>query len=519
MKKIFLFACLFITSISYSQIKAHVSDSGICYTGNFVSTSSARWLTDKNYVDSIIPLLAPSGTGGLVTITKPTGIVTIYKPASNTDLARGTALTTAIAAMAAGDNLNAGAGNYDVESSITLLNKSNYNFNGSRIYHTGNSITTFIASSIKDFSITGNWIIEGNSGTLDTGFAARSCRSYQLIGGTVKKFGCAGISLSDNGALDDRMDGAFLNIVLDSNNIGLNIYQYAEYNQFTNINAAYNTTGIKNYAGNNRFVNCHIDNNGTGIDLENGGNNSHGSFVGGSANHNTSYTIYANGNTISENFIGMDFFATSISTGYIQIIGAGSIRVTGGFLSAPVACTGTLTTTSVFQDMIVPTSPNFTVSVTAAQRTHIIINNVYNYDGTLSSFADGGVYYTPSVWTDISGTSTIVGFASYINKFINIDYDPNTKIILCVFDLYGASNTTGITFTIPGYTLRTGINSCFGHAQTYDNSAAYTTTGGRVSAITSGGNILITVYKDNAAAAFTNGNNKAGQGEIYIPVN
>ncbi|MBQ9099000.1 MAG: hypothetical protein IJY50_06180 [Clostridia bacterium] len=71
---------------------------------------------------------------------------------------------------------------------------------------------------------------------------------------------------------------------------GINISHYSEYHKFTNIQCCENRYGCINNGGNNVFVSCGFDANVTGFVIDNSTgqspNNSHGSVVGCTFNHN-----------------------------------------------------------------------------------------------------------------------------------------------------------------------------------------------------------------------------------------
>lgn len=102
----------------------------------------------KNAVyDKIQTLAAP----GLIVIKKDDGTETTYVPASDTDLARGTSLVTAVGAMAATDTLILGPGTYQITSSLTPpANSSIVGLGNPTIYAPGlaaNTVAVTLTSS------------------------------------------------------------------------------------------------------------------------------------------------------------------------------------------------------------------------------------------------------------------------------------------------------------------------------------------------------------------------------------
>jgi hypothetical protein len=64
---------------------------------------------------------------------------------------------------------------------------------------------------------------------------------------------------------------------------------------------------------------------------------------------------------------------------------------------------------------------------------------------TGSLLTNGDIYTVP--WTDYSGTSTIIGWASFSNK--ELYYKKIGKLVFCQFFIYGASNSINTSFTLP----------------------------------------------------------------------
>lgn len=106
-------------------------------------------------------------------------------------------------------------------------------------------------------------------------------------------------------------------------------------------------------------------------------------------------------------------------------------------------------------------------------------------------------------FTDYSVSSTIVGWSSFITK--KIMYARFGKMVLVVVDLYGTSNSTTITFTVP----YTSVNAVVGFqgviTSSYDNSVLRT-----IKDITNvpANSTICSAYKDNIANNWTASGNK-----------
>lgn len=115
-------------------------------------------------------------------------------------------------------------------------------------------------------------------------------------------------------------------------------------------------------------------------------------------------------------------------------------------------------------------------------------------------------------WTDYSGTSTIVGWASFTTKILQ--YYKIGSLLFVQVNLIGASNSTSTTFTIP-YTsnANTGSLQWLETMNTTDNGLV-PSTGGFAEISASG--TTVTVFKDFQRNAWTNSGLKGVQGFLVI---
>lgn len=115
-------------------------------------------------------------------------------------------------------------------------------------------------------------------------------------------------------------------------------------------------------------------------------------------------------------------------------------------------------------------------------------------------------------WVDYSADSTIVGWSSFTTKELVYRY-LNLDTVLVNFRLIGVSNSTVVSFTLPG---TNGMNLRCPIGLTGDNSVLSTVLG-QVSGA-SGSNV-IQVYKDATAAIWTASGTKSVAGQfIYRSV-
>jgi hypothetical protein len=109
--------------------------------------------------------------------------------------------------------------------------------------------------------------------------------------------------------------------------------------------------------------------------------------------------------------------------------------------------------------------------------------------------------------TDISLTSTIVGFSSFTDRtIILVDYGNS---VLCLFALSGISGTSLLTFTVNFTASNYAINQC-----RVRNNGAFLTNPGR--AEISAGTSVVNVSLNNLSSSFAVGNAKSVYGQILI---
>jgi len=115
----------------------------------------------------------------------------------------------------------------------------------------------------------------------------------------------------------------------------------------------------------------------------------------------------------------------------------------------------------------------------------------------------------PTPWVDISGTSVIVGFASYTTKVIQ--YMLSGKLLTVNYDLRGTSNNAATSFTIPQVSkAASGFTVGFGRAM---NGGGPATVG--YSEIPSSSSV-VTLYPGITAGAWGGAAAKEITGTIII---
>ena len=113
-----------------------------------------------------------------------------------------------------------------------------------------------------------------------------------------------------------------------------------------------------------------------------------------------------------------------------------------------------------------------------------------------------------TTWTDYSATSIVVGWSAFTRK--NIWYAIVANNLYVMFDIFGTSNSVTTTITLPRNSNASTPNTSVTIA-IVNNGA----TGQGNAGVSSNSNVM-TFYKDNNFAAFTNTGNKLVQGLMII---
>ena len=145
-----------------------------------------------------------------------------------------------------------------------------------------------------------------------------------------------------------------------------------EYGRYIGCIVRSNSIGITNCGGNNSFIGCTIGDNTTGFNIENPAgaeNNGHGSCVGCSFNHNTSWAIIA---SATQN--GFLFSGCHVWYGKIFSENAQGIMFSGCTFGTNVSFTINSTSKTMIMDSVFLTEP----TIARAK-----MNGCYTFDGTL----------------------------------------------------------------------------------------------------------------------------------------
>lgn len=508
-----------VAGVSGSTKKITVADFISTYSlggsGTYTVTNAGTNLTITAGTPTVNPTLSVISSptfispiiDGLISVTKPTGLQTYYKPSANTDAARGAALATAFSAMSAGDAIMIGAGSYSVTASLVILASTSVVGRGALLYTNDKALSILTATSVNDWRVDGVTLQgAGNaSSPTDYGIKIDMCTRFTISNVNITNVKNIALAFLNTGVANIGWTGGrFSNIIIQSCGIGIKTGYAAEYNSFSNISVDGSTTGAQLEGANNHFAACHFVNNAYGLKDLTSANSGHNVFVGCSFNHNTIDNIYSNALQPST-FSGCDIYANDGTSGFIEIEGTGAVRIIGGVLASPIVATGTLSNISDFTSTRTPTAFTVGITATTANQAFLRFLNCTKDNGTL-------VGYTG--WVDYSATSTIVGFSSFINKILL--YKVTNGVLEVQFDLYGASSLSTVSFTIP-FPIKSDAGNIAGACRIFDNGAYKAALGFWISNTSSS---TINFGLDGSAiGGFTSSGNKAVQGILRVPIN
>lgn len=319
----------------------------------------------------------PRRKAGVITVTFADGTQEEFVPSANTDAARGLALESAMAVSVAGCTIDLSPGNYYVAkvpatvagivSQFLILDKMTIRLNGARLYKksTDTASCMFCANAttgVDDWSIIGPGVLEGSYAlTADT--AARGTASAEIgvqmwasrrwrvdavtivnMAGTNLQANSASFSADEYGSGYKSSTGHVSNCNLDLGNIGFANYAGNENVTLTNCTLNANLTAADIYAGNTKFIGCDaIKNTNYVLRIRNGGNDGHGSWVGGTIAHNTGFAVAAEA-SMDNGFLfsGVHFYADNTTSNKIQSLGGG-LTFVGCTIDSPFYASGTPT--------------------------------------------------------------------------------------------------------------------------------------------------------------------------------
>jgi hypothetical protein len=119
-------------------------------------------------------------------------------------------------------------------------------------------------------------------------------------------------------------------------------------------------------------------------------------------------------------------------------------------------------------------------------------------------------YYVDGVWTNYSGTSTVVGWSSYNTKLIF--YKKVGTTVFVQFYIEGTSNSTAVSFTLPYRMTSSTSLPMFATVRGSDQGVTNTDP---ACALMNNGAKIVNVYQTYAGGGWTNSGTKIVNGEFF----
>lgn len=256
----------------------------------------------------------------------------------------------------------------------------------------GSAITPNGNNTISDMRILreNGYSTKPSSATAGTDFGITCADNVNIIRITNCDFeGFGGAGVYGYGSSSNDCMSAFIdNCRFRYCTIGIWFYGGMEFNSVSNCicNSCY--YGVENQAGNNLFTNCHFDKNtigwyqyGIGVTPANLG---HGSAVGCTFNHNTSYAVFLQGG--SNGFV---FSSCQLWYGEIMLRALPGILFDAceiGGVTAPITFYGSGSKGHRFNGCSFNVQPTISLQSSATTDAYIV-NDCYLFDGTAVTFA------------------------------------------------------------------------------------------------------------------------------------
>lgn len=272
---------------------------------------------------------------GQIVLTKADNSRAIYLPAADTDAARGDALSTAWAAATAGSRLDIGPGNYLMHFTTNYLaDNVTYQFHNSYLY-IDNTSTSAVGGGLENWlfysrtaaqgGLAHNWkflgpvTIDGVNQSGKSAMVVQNGNNRVIRDVWFKRWHTYALWMYSGWTSTDGWGNKIEGCMAEYCGSGFDTAS-AEYVHWTNCTARNNTTGFAIGAGNNFYSNCVSAYNTNGVVVSPTSNPGHGSWVGGSINHNTTLGVKSNtGMSMGFQFVGTHIYANG-ATG-IQLLG------------------------------------------------------------------------------------------------------------------------------------------------------------------------------------------------------
>lgn len=229
-----------------------------------------------------------------------------------------------------------------------------------------NFTTVFEADDIADWAILGrvkckgSLVTSGDAGD-ENGLVVKGCSRYRVVGFTTETMRSHGIHvMAGASAPAPRGDqGQYTDCAANQGRVGIEIdaASSAEFNVFSNFNAAGNLDGAIVGAGNPLFMGGNVVDNTRGVTLVAGSNHAHGGFIGTQINHNGEYNLKTVSVTNGHTFSGCHFYGNGGATAPIWFENSKGISINGGIVDCAIRCDGTTGQNAITSNYIPSATP------------------------------------------------------------------------------------------------------------------------------------------------------------------
>jgi hypothetical protein len=277
-------------------------------------------------------------------------------------------------------------GTFLVSNTLTLRSNQHITFKNCVLQLApGANKSIFLATNISNWSMSGYCRLKGTLVTgadvgAEVGLEIIDCNEYMVSDLTISTMRQTGILIKHSAGTGPNRgnQGKFNNIALYENRTGLKTDpgSGAEYNVFTNLNAAGNITGLDIAAGNIVVSGGNVVDNTYGVTLNNGANHGHGIFSGVNINHNAGWNLKAISVTYGMTFVGCHFYANTALDSYIWFVDSQQINIHSGHVDCPIYNDGTTGKNSIGYNCF----PGTYVSINGTNKENILLTR--NYDRT-----------------------------------------------------------------------------------------------------------------------------------------
>lgn len=330
------------------------------------------------------------------------------------------------AALNTGDPVILAAKTYRVSTSILVGNKNRLTGLGEKSLLTADGNYPAIKMVGSDAQISNIGLIgsndtspefSNNHGILIDG--TDGMISYLMLDNIfINGFGGSGIRIYDNRPPYYRPSVIANSITASNSSVGFEFGESAEYSIFSNCVANENKIGVKISGGNNSFNGGSIVSNTVGVFLTGGSNNTHSVMTGTMINHNTDYSIQADGATF-----GYLFNACMIYYGDIFFKDSNLMKITNSDLHTPSFYTQTSDVELLSNKWLI--TPNFELEYLGTTSTVRFFDNNFVAGGQPSYIQSElkeqlTIHIAPTKPTDVVRLTDLSGYVNTTGNQNNI---------------------------------------------------------------------------------------------------